>query len=135
MNDVQEAPVALDTPVAPLPNGLDLAKLRPAGRPVAPRAPGHLAQFGATGLTTAILLVALVGLALLFVALRPSATPAAVDTRAPARALGASRVMMLLPDGRVEFADAWSRRVFRWDGRRWVELERQEPAPARAGGG
>ena len=37
--------------------------------------------------------------------------------------LSAARFFVLLPDGRVEITDAWSRRVFRWDGHRWLETE------------
>jgi hypothetical protein len=39
---------------------------------------------------------------------------------------------MLLPDGKVEITDAWARRVYRWDGRQWVEQEvtRVPTAPA-----
>jgi peptidoglycan/LPS O-acetylase OafA/YrhL len=37
--------------------------------------------------------------------------------------LSAARFFVLLPDGRVEITDAWSRRVFRWDGHRWLEME------------
>ena len=49
---------------------------------------------------------------------RAAATPAA---------LSASRVFMLLPDGRVEITDAWSRRVYRWDGQRWQETDARPP--------
>jgi hypothetical protein len=37
--------------------------------------------------------------------------------------LSAARFFVLLPDGRVEITDTWSRRVFRWDGHQWVETE------------
>jgi hypothetical protein len=50
----------------------------------------------------------------------PSPTPAAASS---VRSLAAARLFMLLPDGRVEVTDAWARRVYRWDGRSWVELE------------
>jgi hypothetical protein len=43
---------------------------------------------------------------------RPSPTP-----------LAAARFFVLLPDGRVEITDAWSRRTFRWDGSRWTQTE------------
>jgi hypothetical protein len=44
--------------------------------------------------------------------------------------LGSSRFFVLLPDGGVEITDAWSRRVFRWDGHRWAETEsRSLPRP------
>jgi hypothetical protein len=42
---------------------------------------------------------------------------------APDTPLSAARFFVLLPDGRVELSDAWSRRVFRWDDGRWVEAE------------
>ncbi len=49
----------------------------------------------------------------------------------PPKSLSAARVFMLLPEGKVEITDSWSRRVFRWDGQRWVEVEatRLEPPP------
>lgn len=53
-------------------------------------------------------------------ALSPAEPP---QTRPPAPSASASRFFVLLPDGRVEITDAWSRRVFRWDGRRWTEIE------------
>ncbi|OGK97965.1 MAG: hypothetical protein A3E31_04685 [Candidatus Rokubacteria bacterium RIFCSPHIGHO2_12_FULL_73_22] len=57
-------------------------------------------------------------------------SPDAATERAPARPLSASRLFMLLPDGRVEMTDAWARRVYRWDGRRWLEVEvTRLPAP------
>jgi len=50
----------------------------------------------------------------------PAAAP---PPRLPAPSISAARFFVLLPDGRVEITDAWSRRVFRWDGRRWIEIE------------
>ena len=44
-------------------------------------------------------------------------------TKGEPKSLAASRIFMLLPDGKVEITDAWARRVFRWDGKRWVEVE------------
>lgn len=41
----------------------------------------------------------------------------------PRKSLAAARVFMLLPEGKVEISDAWARRVFQWDGQRWVEVE------------
>jgi hypothetical protein len=49
-----------------------------------------------------------------------SSAPAAAP---PARGISASRFFMLQPDGKVEITDGWARRVYRWDGRVWVELE------------
>jgi hypothetical protein len=44
--------------------------------------------------------------------------------------LAAARYFVLLPDGRVELTDAWSRRVFKWDGHKWSQLEsRSLPRP------
>ncbi|HBH02355.1 MAG TPA: hypothetical protein DDZ42_10630 [Candidatus Rokubacteria bacterium] len=57
-------------------------------------------------------------------------SPDAAPERAPGKSLSASRLFLLLPDGRVELTDAWARRVFRWDGRRWLEVEvTRRPAP------
>ena len=61
-------------------------------------------------------------------------SPAESPSRAAAAAtsLSASRFFMLLPDGRVEITDAWSRRIYRWDGQRWQEGEPRpqlRPAP------
>jgi len=39
------------------------------------------------------------------------------------RSMAASRLFMLLPDGKVEITDSFARRVYRWDGRRWIEVE------------
>ena len=52
-------------------------------------------------------------------------SPAESPSRAaaPATSLSASRFFMLLPDGRVEITDAWSRRMYRWDGQRWQETD------------
>jgi hypothetical protein len=43
--------------------------------------------------------------------------------RPTTQSLSASRFFVLLPDGRVEITDSWTRRTFRWDGQRWRELE------------
>ena len=48
-------------------------------------------------------------------------SPDAAPERAPGKSLSAARFFMLLPEGRVEMTDAWARRVYRWDGRRWIE--------------
>jgi len=37
--------------------------------------------------------------------------------------ISATRVYMLMPDGKIEISDTWARRVFKWDGRRWIEVE------------
>jgi len=59
-------------------------------------------------------------------------SPAEAPPRTVGASLAASRFFMLLPDGRVEITDAWSRRVYRWDGQRWQEADSrppQRPAP------
>ena len=73
------------------------------------------------------LVIALVVLALAIygVAVSPAEAPA----RPPQASLSASRVFMLLPDGRVELTDASTRRVFRWDGKRWIQLESSPARP------
>ena len=61
-------------------------------------------------------------------------SPAEAPPRASASSpsLSASRFIMLLPDGRVEITDSFSRRVYRWDGQRWQEGDARSlsrPAP------
>jgi len=61
-------------------------------------------------------------------------SPAEAPPRPAPSSLSASRFFVLLPDGRVEMTDAYTRRVFRWDGHRWLELESRtlpRPAPSR----
>jgi hypothetical protein len=63
-------------------------------------------------------------LALAFAIYGATVSPAAAPpARAQGPTLSASRFFVLLPDGRVEMTDAYTRRVFRWDGKRWLELE------------
>jgi hypothetical protein len=63
-------------------------------------------------------------LALAFAIYGATVSPAAAPPpRAQGPTLSASRFFVLLPDGRVEMTDAYTRRVFRWDGKRWLELE------------
>jgi len=58
-------------------------------------------------------------------------SPAEAPPRAAQPSLSATRFFVLLPDGRVEMTDAYTRRVFRWDGKRWLELESKPlPRPA-----
>lgn len=53
-----------------------------------------------------------------------SSSPDALGTKPTvSRPLAASRLFMLLPDGKVEVTDAWARRVYRWDGKKWIEVE------------
>lgn len=81
------------------------------------------------------LLVAVLGMSLVVLAVAAfggSSGPADTRDAAAARSLPSARLFMLLPDGKVEISDAWARRVYRWDGQRWVELEverREPPAP------
>jgi hypothetical protein len=62
-------------------------------------------------------------LVLAFAIYGATVSPAEAPARPSPPALSASRFFVLLPDGRVEMTDAYTRRVFRWDGRRWLELE------------
>ena len=66
------------------------------------------------------LVISLVGLAVYGARVSPAEAP---PTRPPAVSMSAARFFVLLPDGRVEITDAWSRRVFRWDGHRWTQTE------------
>lgn len=71
-----------------------------------------------------IVLALVVSLVVLAIAIYgATVSPAAAPPRAATPSLTASRFFVLLPDGRVEMTDAYTRRVFRWDGRRWLELE------------
>ena len=74
-------------------------------------------------LSLVISLLAL-GLAIYGARVSPAEAPPA---RSPAVSLAAARFFVLLPDGRVEITDAWSRRVFRWNGHQWVQLETLAP--------
>ena len=67
------------------------------------------------------LVVALIVLALAIYGVTVS--PAEAPSRPSQPSLSASRFFVLLPDGRVEMTDAYTRRVFKWDGHRWLELE------------
>jgi hypothetical protein len=76
------------------------------------------------------LLVSLVSLGLAVYSARSSraeAPPSRASTPSPS--LSAARFFVLLPDGRVEITDAWSRRVFRWDGQRWLQSDSRTPTP------
>jgi hypothetical protein len=67
------------------------------------------------------------GLAMYGARVSPADAPA---PRPVSPALAAARFFVLLPDGRVEITDAWSRRVFRWDGHTWAQVEsRALPRP------
>jgi len=77
-----------------------------------------------------IVLALVVSLVVLAIAIYgATVSPAAAPPRAATPSLTASRFFVLLPDGRVEMTDAYTRRVFRWDGRRWLELESRPIAP------
>lgn len=80
-------------------------------------------------ISVAFFIIAVLGLAFA-VAVSP-VSPAAAPERASSApsSLAASRLFMLLPDGRVEVSDGLARRVFRWDGGRWVEAETVRPIP------
>lgn len=57
------------------------------------------------------------------------ATVAGPSPEAPRRpkplptSLAAAQAFLLRPDGRVEITDGGVRRVFQWDGERWLEVE------------
>jgi hypothetical protein len=68
------------------------------------------------------LVVSLLSLALAVYGATVSPADAPLPRPAPS-SLPAARFFALLPDGRVEITDAWSRRVYRWDGHRWIETE------------
>jgi hypothetical protein len=73
---------------------------------------------------TVVLSLAVSMLALALAIYGATVSPAdAPPPRTAGPSLPAARFFVLLPDGRVEITDAWARRVFRWDGRRWIETE------------
>lgn len=61
--------------------------------------------------------------ALAFAIYGVTASPADAPPRAPQPSLSSSRLFVLMPDGRVEITDSRERRVFRWDGKHWQQLE------------
>lgn len=83
-----------------------------------------------TRIAIGLLLVVIVALAM--TTFGGSVAPSAAPAKSAATPLTSGRFFMLLPDGKVEISDAWSRRVYRWDGHRWVQLEvvRRETPPA-----
>ena len=60
------------------------------------------------------------GLAIYGARVSPADAPPTRPVSAP---LAAARFFVLLPDGRVEITDAWSRRVFKWDGQKWSQVQ------------
>ena len=68
-----------------------------------------------------VAVMALVGLAL--VNFGSAVGPDAVPGKPASRTVAGSRLFMLLPDGTVEITDAWARRVYRWDGQQWLQVE------------
>jgi hypothetical protein len=75
-----------------------------------------------------VLLIAVAALALSLhdAAVSPAAS-APATTPSPTSIAGTR--MLLLPDGEVEVTDVLARRVFRWDGQRWLEHEASVASP------
>ena len=69
------------------------------------------------------LVVSLLALGLALYGARVSPAEAPPAAKSSPVSLSAARFFVLLPDGRVEITDGWSRRVFRWDGRHWIQAE------------
>jgi hypothetical protein len=67
-----------------------------------------------------VILVVAMAFAVYGARVSPAAAP---SSKSPAMPLSGARFFMLLPDGHVEITDGWSRRVFRWDGQRWIQTE------------
>jgi hypothetical protein len=76
-----------------------------------------------------VLLVAVAALTLSMhdASVSPAATVGPVTRPGPTAIAGARTV--LLPDGKVEVTDAQARRVFLWDGERWLEHDQAGFAP------
>jgi hypothetical protein len=68
--------------------------------------------------------IALIGLALAtFGSAVVPGVPEAAAGKTPSRTAVNSRFFMLLPNGTVEITDAWARRVYKWDGQQWRQVE------------
>jgi hypothetical protein len=72
-----------------------------------------------------IAVIALIGLALATFgsAVVVPGVPEAAAGKTPSRSVAGSRFFMLLPNGTVEITDAWARRVYKWDGQQWRQVE------------
>jgi hypothetical protein len=69
------------------------------------------------------LLVSLLALGVAVYSAKGSTAEPPPSRPAVATSLSAGRFFVLLPDGRIEITDSWSRRTFRWDGHRWIQIE------------
>jgi len=70
-----------------------------------------------------VLLVAVVALGISVYDAAVSPAASIPGTKPAPTSIAGARVFLLLPDGQVEVTDAWARRVFQWNGTRWVEHE------------
>jgi hypothetical protein len=85
---------------------------------------GFFAMRAPTRILVLSLLVSLISLGLAVYSATTSRAEAPPSrSSAPAAPMSAARFFVLLPDGHVEITDAWSRRVFRWDGQHWVQTD------------
>ena len=74
--------------------------------------------------------VSLLALSLAIYGARVSPADAPPPAKAAPTSLAAGRFFVLLPDGRVEITDGWSRRVFKWNGHQWLQVESlSQPRP------
>jgi hypothetical protein len=74
--------------------------------------------------------VSLLALSLAIYGARVSPAEAPPPAKAAPASLAAGRFFVLLPDGRVEITDGWSRRVFKWNGHQWLQVESlSQPRP------
>jgi hypothetical protein len=81
-----------------------------------------------------VLLVAVVALGISVYDATVSPAASVPGTKAAPTSITGARVFLLLPDGKVEVTDAWARRVFQWDGSRWVEHESKAVSSAQVDG-
>ncbi len=81
-----------------------------------------------------VAVIALIGLALVTFgsAVVVPAMPDATPGKTPTRSVAGSRFFMLLPNGTVEITDAWARRVYKWDGQQWRQVEVGRPPTPQA---
>ena len=74
--------------------------------------------------------VSLLALSLAIYGARVSPADAPPPAKAAPTSLATGRFFVLLPDGRVEITDGWSRRVFKWNGQQWLQVESlSQPQP------
>jgi hypothetical protein len=81
-------------------------------------------------ITIAFAIIAALGLAFA-VAVSPVSPATPAPRPSTVGSLLESRAFMLMPDGQVEITEGIARRVFRWTGEQWLEVEAATAGVAR----